>query len=482
METLIPLILKRIIWSEAAHKALFEYNLDATFMIDLDGRFIAVNPAAVRLSGYSPEEFYRMQFSTLAVPEENARVSEYFAESLSYPQRFDTVIKQKQGCPVDLDIMIVPIVVDDKTVGVYGIARDIRKRKLVEKQFHCLSHYDDMTGLFNRAYFEQAMQRLERERLGAVGLILCDVDGLKYFNDTLGRDIGDALLLVAAYVVKGATDPKDVVARIGGDEFAVLVNNGESQKVEAICLTICRAIADYNLQTPELPLSLSIGWAYRQEDAANLIELFKEAEDNMYREKLLHSRSTCGTFVSALMKALEARDYITEEHVDRLQEGVTLLGKALGLPDHQLADLRLLAKFHDIGKIGIPDRILLKPGPLTPQEFIEMQHHSQIGQQIAGSVPLFEPIADYILKHHEWWNGSGYPLGLKENEIPLECRILSISDAYDAMTNDRPYRKALSHEAAVAELKHGEGSQFDPNLVDLFIELIEKLEINNKIQ
>jgi len=106
-----------------------------------------------------------------------------------------------------------------------------------------------------------------------------------------------------------------------------------------------------------------------------------------------------------------------------------------------------------------------------------MQHHSEIGQKIARSALLLEPIADHILKHHEWWNGGGYPLGLKEEEIPLECRILSITDAYDAMTHDRPYRKALSHEAAVAELKRGEGSQFDPNLVDLFIELSEKLRI-----
>lgn len=238
-------------------------------------------------------------------------------------------------------------------------------------------------------------------------------------------------------------------------------------------MAICRAIADYNLLKPELPLSLSIGWAYRQEDAANLTELFKEAEDNMYREKLLHCRSTCSTLVDVLLKALEVRDNLTEEHADRLQDGVTLMGKALGLPDHRIADLRMLAKFHDIGKIGIPDRILLKPGPLTPQEFTEMQHHSEIGQQITNSAPLLEPIADLILKHHEWWNGGGYPLGLKEEEIPLECRVLSIVDAYDAMTHDRPYRKAMPCEAAMAELKRGEGSQFDPDLVNLFIKTIE---------
>ena len=135
-----------------------------------------------------------------------------------------------------------------------------------------------------------------------------------------------------------------------------------------------------------------------------------------------------------------------------------------------MTDLRLLAQFHDIGKVGIPDRILLKPGALEPDEVIEMRRHCEIGHRIAQSSPDLLPVADWVLKHQEWWNGGGYPLGLAGERIPIECRILSIADAYDAMTSDRPYRKAMSHAAAVAELRRCAGSQFDPELVELFIE------------
>ena len=137
-----------------------------------------------------------------------------------------------------------------------------------------------------------------------------------------------------------------------------------------------------------------------------------------------------------------------------------------------MTDLRLLAQFHDIGKVGIPDRILLKPGPLEPEEVIEMRRHCEIGHRIAQSSPDLLPVADWVLKHQEWWNGEGYPLGLAGERIPVECRILSIADAYDAMTSDRPYRAAMTQRAAIEELRRCRGSQFDPVLVDQFITLL----------
>ncbi|MFZ5649698.1 MAG: HD-GYP domain-containing protein [Bacillota bacterium] len=161
------------------------------------------------------------------------------------------------------------------------------------------------------------------------------------------------------------------------------------------------------------------------------------------------------------------------EKLDRIQDLVADMASAIGLSDRNTTDLRLLARFHDIGKVGIPDRLLFKPGPLNEEEFNEMKRHSEIGYRIAQSAPDLVPIADWILKHHEWWSGSGYPLGLMGEEIPLECRMLSIADAYDAMTSDRPYRKAMSVEKAVSELKRCAGVQFDTVLVEIFIGILE---------
>ena len=200
-------------------------------------------------------------------------------------------------------------------------------------------------------------------------------------------------------------------------------------------------------------------------------ELFQRADNNMYREKLHRRQSTRSAIVQTVMKLLEARDYITEGHAERLQAIVARIGASLSFSAERISDLRLFAQFHDIGKVGIPDSILLKPGPLTPEEKTEMQRHSEIGHRIAQSAPDLVPIADWVLKHHEWWNGQGYPLGLHGEEIPLECRILALADAYDAMTSERPYRYPLSHTEAVEEILNCAGTQFDPDLSIQFANL-----------
>ncbi len=201
--------------------------------------------------------------------------------------------------------------------------------------------------------------------------------------------------------------------------------------------------------------------------------LYKEADEYMYREKLHQQQSMKSGIVTILLRMLEARDFVTEGHCERLQDLVAQLATRIGLNERDINDMILFAQFHDIGKVGISDSILFKPGKLSKEEYEEMKRHSEIGYRIAISIPDLVPIADWIYKHHEWWNGTGYPLGLKGREIPVQCRILSIADAFDAMTSDRPYRKALPMEFALKELKKCSGTQFDPEFVEYFIEMIE---------
>lgn len=336
--------------------------------------------------------------------------------------------------------------------------------------------HDSLTGLYNRAYFEQQIKNISVRPIKSVGVVCFDLDGLKLINDTLGHAAGDNLLIQAAAIIAGVFDD-GVVARIGGDEFAILLCNVTEDDLLQGCQKIKSQIQKYETTDNSLGLTLSMGWKYFQGgvlDEAVINNLLKQADDMMYRNKLSSSHSNRSALVQGMLEMLKVRDYITEGHSQRLQEIALGIGKKAGLSEAKLTELCLLAQFHDIGKVGISDRILLKPGALTTAERIEMNRHSEIGHRIAQSIPELLPIADLILKHHEWWNGQGYPLGLQGAEIPIEDRILSIADAYDAMTNNRPYRAAMSDSEALAELERCAGTQFDPILVETMIQIIRQ--------
>jgi diguanylate cyclase (GGDEF)-like protein len=307
-----------------------------------------------------------------------------------------------------------------------------------------------------------------------VGVICCDLDGLKLINDTFGHSAGDRMLQQTASVLREAVPQSALIARTGGDEFLVVLNNIEDSELDRIGQEI--HIACEKQSRLEFPLQISMGWRYKafcEPESNDLSILIKEADDEMYRQKLSSSQSARNGVVQTVMKMLEIRDFETEEHSQRLSKMAVDLSDRLGLPAHRNNDLRLLAQFHDIGKIGIPDQILLKPGPLTWEERKEMERHSEIGHRIATAIAEFQPVADFIFKHHERWDGKGYPMKLKGENIPIEDRILSIVDAYDAMTSDRPYRKAMTHDEAAVELRKCRDTQFDPSLVDEFLAMLE---------
>lgn len=344
-------------------------------------------------------------------------------------------------------------------------------RKRAQEQLRYFSSHDGLTGFFNRAYFEKQLQFLQQEP-PMQAIIVCDVDGLKLVNDTLGHAAGDDLLRACAKLLKEALPPNATAFRIGGDEFALLLPESSDEQTSLVCRNVYQAMEEYNEVSDSVRLSMSLGYSVRHHSHQTLSDVFKEADNYMYREKLHRSQSTRSSIVNTLMKLLEARDFITEGHGDRMQDMAALLAQTIGMPEKRINDIRLLAQFHDIGKVGIPDYILFKPGPLTPEERIHMQRHAEIGYRIAQSAPDLLPISDWILKHHEHWDGTGYPLGLKGEDIPLACRILSIVDSYDAMTSDRPYRFAMPKEEALKELLRCAGTQFDPLLVEAFLETI----------
>jgi len=334
-----------------------------------------------------------------------------------------------------------------------------------------LIYHDSLTGLYNRTYFEKEIIEFSGNTAEGIGVFVIDIDGLKFVNDTFGHAQGDILLTRAATIFQLAFRAQDVIARTGGDEFAILVRGSTLEEMEILYKRIRDNIRLENEKSMDgaIPVQMSVGYAYSSAGDQVISDLLREADNKMYREKLYRKAGIQGSIIQTLKQMLDARDYNNEAHSDRMQNLVATFAIAAGIPESDITGIQLFAEFHDVGKIGIPDHILNKQGPLTDEERTEVQRHCEIGYRIAQASTDLLPISDWILKHHEWWNGAGYPLGLIGKQIPFECRIMAIVDAYDAMTNPRPYRKALSHEAAIAELKRCAGSQFDPGLVKVFI-------------
>lgn len=470
---------------------IIEFLPDATFVIDQNQKVIAWNRATEEMTGLNKKDIIGQGEYAYAIPfygyprpmlldlitTYDEDISEHYeevrreGESL-YTEIFTPGVHNGEGAYIW--VKASPLFdTDGNRVGAIESIRDISERKHFEEQLRYLSLHDKLTGLYNRNYFEEEIRRIESGRFSPTGLLVCDVDGLKLVNDTLGHDAGDKLLISVARVIEKCFRADDVVARVGGDEFSIIMLHSSEEVVEAAYLRVREAADKYNSNNPDIPLGLSIGFAVRNNPSLSMHEVFQAADNNMYREKLYRRQSARSAIVKTLMKAVQAGDSLAEGHATRIQTLVVALGEYIGLPAHRLTDLRLLAEFHDIGKVGISNNILFKPGPLSEEEVFEMQRHPEIGHRIALSAPDLVPIADWILKHHEWWNGKGYPLGLEREEIPLECRLLAIADAYDAMTNDHPYRKAMKKEEAIHELNRFAGIQFDPNLVKLFIEIIK---------
>ena len=357
---------------------------------------------------------------------------------------------------------------------------------------------DPLTGLGNHRSFQERLQHdLEAAEAGETNLSLCllDIDNFKEINDRHGHPVGDRVL---AHIARRLRQNGEAF-RLGGDEFALLLPGRKSEDAASVAQAVLHRVA-MGAGVRGVEVTLSAGVAEYPQYGVDRNELLRVADEAMYQAKeegknqvriyradageltqlrrLAEGRDRSARLRAAasLAHAVDGRDAYTGRHSYMVGELAGRIAKRMGLPRDEVELARLAGRLHDIGKLAIPEEILRKPGPLNSAERLVLERHPQIGFRMLESLGI-EPVATWVLHHHERWDGRGYPEGLGEEEIPLGSRILFVADAYDAMTSDRVYRPKLSHEDAIAELERCAGAQFDPAVVQVVLEGLERKEL-----
>ncbi|MEG0641143.1 MAG: diguanylate cyclase [Clostridium sp.] len=466
--------------SEEKYRLLTENASDVIWVVNITkGKVTYISPSIFHLRGFTVEESMgekleeTLTYESLVVMGDSVRKD--VEEFLSDPQNPKTYIHEIQQPCKNGDLIWVEVSTryrfnDDNEVEVLGVSRNIDQRKKTEKQMIYLSYNDQLTGLYNRRFYEQELKKVDTVRNLPITLIMADVNGLKLTNDAFGHLVGDELLKKFSEILKKEFNSDDIIARIGGDEFVILLPQTDSIQAEEIVKRIKSNIAAE--KTDKSILSVSLGWATKIDINEEFEKIYMKAEEYMYRRKLLESLSMKNDTIKLITKRLYDKNSLAQQHCERVSKLCCSIGLELGLSVAQVEELRVLGLLYDIGKIGINEDILNNTRKYNGIEYSQIKRHPEIGYQILKSVNQFSNIAEYVLAHHEMVNGRGYPRNLKGDEIPLQSRILSIAKDYDRMIYGYLGPTKLSEDEAIQELIRNSGSEFDTDICKVFVEKV----------
>jgi len=529
--------------SEANYRAIFELATDAIVIRDIESYVIIdANEQACELLCYPKEELLKLPPKAL-LPDEPPNNWEhikpiYDKAAAGEPQSVEIMLKDKAQRTFWVEIHMKRAIISG-TYRLLSIAHDISERKESDKQISELNNsiaraneelkelalIDSHTGLYNYHYYngiiEAEFARAQRQD-EKLSLIMMDIDYFKSINDVYGHQFGDLTLKQFAELLKKTVRLYDTVIRFGGEEFIIVAPGTGNKEALALAKRILAAAASFAFGDDEHKVKLKISAACgsypddsrikTSSDFINIADFIlgkaKEEGGNRAYSSLdyvqtggkklqkmepdiaslkdkISKLTTRGNqsvteAIFAFAKTIELKDRYTGAHVDDTMHYAVMIAEKLGLSEREVELTKYAAALHDLGKIGIPEAILHKTDKLEEEEFNIIKLHPQIGADIIRPIHFLHDIIPAILHHHEHWDGSGYPTGLKKESIPLASRIVAVADAYQAMVSDRPYRKALSEEEAIEELKKSSGIQFDPKIVSIFLNVIRSEKKSSK--
>ena len=452
---------------------------DGVISFSKNGEILFMNPLVEKLTGICSDVGIGMQFDSLVSynfeynEEDFSKIySELMAGKSTYKKPSQIKLIDNDGKEYTLSFTASTL--KDSSGNIEGaviLFRDVSKEveKIAEIEF--LSYHDQLTGVYNRHYLEKTLENYDFKKYLPLTIMVVDINGLKLTNDAFGHVAGDKLIIETAKILKSACREEDIICRVGGDEFAIVMPNLDSEKAQKVKEDIISKADKTKIKSGII--SLAIGYSVRKYISQHISVAFKEADNQMYRYKAKSGKLMRSQTIETVLRSINNKYDKEQIHTEKVSEYCELIAKALNMSEKEVSDAKKAGILHDIGKITISPDILNKEGKLTEEEYKIVKRHTNYGYQILKSVDEYANLAESILYHHEWYDGSGYPEGLSGDKIPLIARIIAVADAYEAMTTDRSYQKARSKKEALDELVAYSNKQFDKKIVDIFVNIMK---------
>ena len=451
---------------------LFNGASDPIFLSHSNGRILEVNPAAENLLGFTGEEFLSMELTEVFLTRTPQKIPSTKDSREGVFHTLEGILRRKNGSALSAEMICTPLSAGTEP-RILCTARNTTGQKFQQDGEEGNSFRDGLTGLYNRAFFDEELKRLDCDRQLPISVILGDLNALTLANEAFGYQAGDTLMKAAAKVLRKICRSSDLLVRWKDDQFVLLLPHTSQDVAGAIAGRIEEAFLSLEVRDVPLPASISLGYStkvHRWQDFSNSL---KGAEEAMREKKEEVSGSLRNSLLRKLLEMLRETTPESSDHDRSMKENARSLGEELGLDRAELERLSLAVSLHDIGKITLSPNLLKKTTPLSEEEWELLKNHAEAGSRIAlASTREAGEVAEAIRTHHERWDGKGYPSGLSGEDIPLFGRILALVDAWDVMVRGTPYRPARTPGEAAEVIAGESGKQFDPRLASLFLERV----------